>query len=86
MIIFSKINNVGEIVVLGMGYTETDEIYFKKINKMLPTVKWKLYYYSDEDLRKAKGYVDDIGIESYDYISLKEDSPYTNIVRYDLDD
>ena len=83
---FSKINNVGEIVVLGMGYTETDEIYFKKINKMLPTVKWKLYYYSDEDLRKAKGYVDDIGIESYDYISLKEDSPYTNIVRYDLDD
>ena len=69
-----------------MGYTETDEIYFKKINKMLPTAKWKLYYYSDEDLRKAKRYVDDIGIESYDYISLQEDSPYTNIVRYDLDD
>lgn len=83
---FSKINDVNEIVVLGMGYTETDKIYFKKINKILPNAKWKLHYYSNEDLKKAEGYVDDIGIESYDYISLKEDSPYTNIVRYDLDD
>lgn len=83
---FSKINDVNEIVVLGMGYTETDKIYFKKINKRLPNAKWKLHYYSNEDLKKAEGYVDDIGIESYDYISLKEDSPYTNIVRYDLDD
>lgn len=83
---FSKINDVYEIVVLGMGYTETDKIYFKKINKILPNAKWKLYYYSNEDLKKAEGYVDDIGIESYDYISLKEDSPYTNIVRYDLVD
>ena len=52
----------------------------------MPNAKWKLYYYSNEDLKKAEGYVYDIGIESYDYISLKEDSPYTNIVRYDLVD
>ena len=83
---FSKINDVNEIVVLGMGYTETDKIYFKKINKLLPTAKWKLHYYSNEDLKKAEGYVNDIGIESYDYISLKTNSPYTNIIRYDLDD
>lgn len=36
---FSKINDVNEIVVLGMGYTETDKIYFKKINKILPNAK-----------------------------------------------
>lgn len=83
---FKQINNVDEIVVLGLGYTKTDEPYFIKINTLLPSAKWKLYYYSDEDLKKAKRYVDDIGIQSYEYISLKENSPFTKADEYDLDD
>lgn len=85
-IYFKQINNVDEIVVLGLGYTKTDEPYFRKINTLLPSAKWKLYYYSDEDLKKAKRYVDDIGIQSYEYISLKENSPFTKPDEYDLDD
>ena len=46
-----------EIVVLGLGYNDTDFPYFEKIKQLLPDVKWLLYYYSDSDYEKAANYV-----------------------------
>ena len=67
-----------EIVVLGLGYYDTDFPYFEKIKQLLPDVKWLLYYYSDSDYEKAANYVKKLHLssENVTYVSIKEKSPY----------
>jgi hypothetical protein len=81
---FARLVNIDEIVVLGLGYTNTDYIYFKQINNMNPSAEWILYYFTLEDYENAKKYVKKLEIESrkVKYVSIKEDTPYTNKVYY----
>lgn len=85
---FKKMIDVEEVVVLGLGYNHTDYPYFEKINSIIPSAKWILYYYSDEDYKKARKYVETLNIisENVEYISLKRNTPYTKVVRYNLED
>lgn len=85
---FEKIQDVNEIVVLGLGYHNTDYPYFKKINSIIPNVKWCLYYFSNDDHKRAQGYVEKLNIkdENVKFISLKSETPYTKIIRYELED
>ncbi|MEG0794826.1 MAG: AbiH family protein [Bacilli bacterium] len=84
---FEMLKDSNEIVVLGLGYNETDYPYFEKINSLIPTAKWNLYYYSDFDLQHAKEYVDNLKINNgnVSYISLKTDTPFTKIVGYEME-
>lgn len=81
---FNKIKNVDEIVVLGLGYRNTDYPYFEKINSIIPMVKWSLYYFSDDDYKRAQEYVEKLNLKNQNvkYISLKTETPYTKIIRY----
>lgn len=85
---FKKMIDVSEVVVLGLGYNHTDYPYFEKINSVIPSAKWILYYYSNEDYEKARKYVEKLNIisEKVEYISLKRNTPYTKVVRYGLED
>lgn len=82
-----NITDADEIVVLGLGYNRTDYPYFERIKNLIPTAKWILYYFSDEDYIKAKKFVKKLNItnENVEYISLKTNTPYTKVIRYDLD-
>ncbi|MDB7951539.1 AbiH family protein [Faecalitalea cylindroides] len=77
--------NIQEIVILGLGYSETDFPYFEYIKDKIPNVNWILYYYSEEDYVNSKKYVANLklDIDKVEYISIKEKSPYTKVVRYD---
>lgn len=79
-----KIKKVDKIIVLGLGYNSTDYPYFQKINDLVPTAKWVLYYYSDDDYKRAKKYVQELNLKNINvkYVSLKENSPYTRNIRY----
>lgn len=81
---FKKFENVNEIIVLGMGYTDTDYFYFEKIKDIVPNAKWCMYYYLKEDHENAYKYVKKLKIanDQVTYISLKEKSPFTRTVHF----
>lgn len=83
-----EIKKVDEIIVLGLGYNNTDYPYFHEINKLVPTAKWVLYYYSADDYKRAKEYVQKLNLNNKNvkYFSLKEKTPYTKKIRFQLDE
>ena len=79
-------NKIKKVIVLGLGYNYTDYPYFDKISSLVLDAEWILYYFSEEDLDKAKNYAYRLKLQKIKYISIKENTPYTNMRRYQLDE
>ncbi|KYH04550.1 hypothetical protein A1704_17885 [Chryseobacterium cucumeris] len=70
-IYFNELKNIDEIVVLGHSYNQIDLPYFKKISEIIGnSLKWSLYYYSQNDILSAKKIMQELNIDE-DLIAYK---------------
>lgn len=61
---FNKLNSIDEIVVLGHSYNQIDFPYFKKISEITGnSLRWTLYYYSDNDMQSAKEIMQELNVD-----------------------
>lgn len=84
-VLFNKLHDFQEIIVIGLSYSKTDYPYIEKISSMLPNAKWTLYYYSESDYNNAENYINklkDIGEINASCKSLKEYPLFTKVVEY----
>lgn len=59
--------------MLGHSLSEIDMDYFIEIRKyILPTCKWYISYYSQDDFFKAKNFVDFLQIQYYQLITFAD--------------
>ena len=59
----NELKDIEEIVVLGHSYNEIDYPYFKKISEVTEkSLKWTLYYYSDNDIESAKNIMQKLNV------------------------
>jgi len=60
---FNELKSIDEIVVLGHSYNQIDFPYFKKISEIkCNSLKWTLYYYSENDKQSAKEIMQELNI------------------------
>lgn len=60
---FNELKDIEEIAVLGHSYNEIDFPYFKKISEITKkSLKWTLYYYSDNDVESAKSIMQKLNV------------------------
>jgi len=60
---FNELKNIEEVSVLGHSYNEIDFPYFKIISENKEkSLKWTLYYYSDNDLESAKNIMQKLNV------------------------
>ena len=72
---FKGLKDINEIVILGHSYNQIDLPYFKRISEILDnSVKWTLYYYSENDIQLAGVLMRELNIaeNQFNYIHCTE--------------
>ncbi len=58
-----KYEDVTEIFIIGHSYNEIDLPYFELLNSKLGNIKWNMYYFTEEDLKRLENYVDKLNLQ-----------------------
>lgn len=77
---FNELKSIDEVVILGHSYNQIDFPYFKKISEIIDnSVRWTLFYYSEDDVQSAIKIMQELGINE-DLLS------YRHCAELEIDD